>query len=565
MVHARQTVITNVMKAPQQMRVPMYQRRYAWKRPEWDALWDDIARLADDLKHNPHERHFMGSVVLTPVPGKASSAMLVIDGQQRLITLSLLLAAIRDSDADLSRGTRRRIGSCLQRPAKRGRPAQRLRLVPTQLDTDAFARIMLGQEPEAGHHITRGYHHFARRLRDLSEDIDESVGGLTVDELTQAALDGLDCVQVTATPKDNVHRIFESLNNRGMELTQADLIRNYVFMQLNSEADDFHTFTWMPLEQRFSADELTQLFWLDLVRDRPTITQRQTYVEQQKRMHGMTAAEIRKHISRISKLGEHWELILHPEKESSIKVRRRLERLREWKTTTAQPILMYLLERRAQGKADVHETARAMHYLESYFVRRVVMGRATMNMNRVLLAAPRAISRSRLPVDQALRHYLSESGKHWASDDELRREVATKAFYNHGKSYQKTLILKWIEESLSDMEYDLSEDLTIEHVMPQSLNPAWRAELKLGARPGEDINMLHGQLVHTLGNLTLTMRNSELSNKSFDDKKRTLKKHGSGLKLTGEITKKAHWGPVEIRARSRLMVDRIIKTWPGPQ
>lgn len=125
LVHARQTVITNVMKAPQQMRVPMYQRRYAWKRSEWDALWEDIARLADDLKRNPHERHFMGSVVLTPVLGKASSALLVIDGQQRLITLSLLLAAIRDSDADLSRGTRRRIGSCLQRPVKRGRPAQR--------------------------------------------------------------------------------------------------------------------------------------------------------------------------------------------------------------------------------------------------------------------------------------------------------------------------------------------------------------------------------------------------------------------------------------------------------
>lgn len=225
---------------------------------------------------------------------------------------------------------------------------------------------------------------------------------------------------------------------------------------------------------------------------------------------------------------------------------------------------MYLLERRNKGSADTSEIARAMRYLESYFVRRVVMGRATMNMNRVLLAAAPALKQAKEPVDIALRRYLSESGKHWATDQELRIEVAGKAFYNHGRGHQKTLILKWIEESLSDNEVELSDELTVEHVMPQKLTTDWKDELRHGARPGENLDYLHARLVHTLGNLTLTRRNSAMSNKSFQEKKAILAKHGSGLQMTREITRKHGWRPADVEARSMLMVQRIIKNWRGP-
>lgn len=566
MVSAKQTRFTAVLSGKYQLRVPLYQRRYAWKRDAWTALWDDVLHLALDQETDPGARHFLGSVVLAPTPNGAAHARLVIDGQQRLLTTSLLLCALRDSEPRLPAALRTRVERCLLVPGGRGGPLKRLKLLPTQFDQNAFSRVVHRQELEPGHEASKAYQFFQKRLVSMQQGQDENVEGVTTAEVVRAVLDGLECVSVVADASDNVHRIFESLNNRGQPLTQADLIRNYVFMRLSSNAEDFHEYTWKPLEERFSADELTQLFWLDLVRDRPTITQRQTYVEQQKKLHKVSTAGLKKAIDEVVQAGTLWDRILRPEGEPSKPVRNRLERLKEWKTTTVWPVLMFLLEQRDRGAATSAEVARAMRYLESYFVRRVVIGRATDNMNRVLLAAPQSMRESDDPVDLALRRYLSGENKHWATDEELRREVGTKAFYNHGKAFQKTLILSWLELELAGGEYVLADDFTVEHVMPQTPTAAWRAEVKSGAAPGENVDLLYSGLVNTLGNLTLARsgRNSQMGNKSFADKKAVLAKHGSGLQMTKEITKKHHWRPDDIRKRSAVMVERIIKTWPGP-
>lgn len=566
MVAANQTRIAAVLAGKYQLRVPLYQRRYAWKRDEWAALWDDVLHLVLDRQEDPVERHFLGSVVLAPTPDGSANARLVIDGQQRLLTTSLLLCALRDGDVRLPAALRSRVDRCLLVTSGKGGPMRRLKLLPTQFDQNAFSRIVHGQELELGHEASKAYQFFVKRLALMQQGEDENPDGVTRVDVVRAVLDGLECVTVVADDSDNVHRIFESLNNRGQPLTQADLIRNYVFMRLSSRAEDFHEYTWKPLEERFSADELTQLFWLDLVRDRPTITQRQTYVEQQKKLHRVNAAGLKQAIDDVVQAGSLWDRILRPEHESSKLVRNRLERLREWKTTTVWPVLMFLLEERQHGNATSAQIAKAMQYLESYFVRRVVIGRATDNMNRVLLAAPQSIRGRDEPVDVALRRYLSEPGKHWATDEELRQEVGAKAFYNHGKAFQKTLILTWLELELAGGEYVLADDFTVEHVMPQTPTPAWRAEVKSGAAPGENAELLYAGLVNTLGNLTLarSSRNSQMGNKSFSEKKAILAKYGSGLQMTKEITKKHRWRPEDIRKRSAVMVERIIKTWPGP-
>jgi hypothetical protein len=202
----------------------------------------------------------------------------------------------------------------------------------------------------------------------------------------------------------------------------------------------------------------------------------------------------------------------------------------------------------------------------------MVIGRATDNMNRVLLDGRNAIEKElRRKVntprpDQALREYLSGDGKHWASNEELRVAVSQRPFYNFGKAHQKALVLTWIEESLSGGETAPAKGLSVEHVMPQTLNAAWKAELRPGLKPGENVHTIHDHLRHTLGNLTLATpaSNSAMSNAAFAAKKEQLKKRGTGLKLTAEITKKHYWRPADIRARSDLMVDRIIRIWPGP-
>ena len=368
----------------------------------------------------------------------------------------------------------------------------------------------------------------------------------------------------TANPDDNAHRIFQSLNNTGMPLTQADLIRNYVFMRLDDRQDDFYEFTWKQLEGRFSPEEFTQLFWLDLILDGYNVTQRQTYVHQQRAMEAMSRREIIDKITSLNSRADVWNVVLHPENETSARIRRRLQRIKEWGTTTAAPTLMYLLERRRSGTATVAQVARAMLYLESYFVRRVVVGRATMNMNRVLMDAPMRLREDDRPVDVALRAHLSGAGKHWAPDQELLALATSKPFYNHGRAHQKRLVLRWIEEAMHSHEDILDPDLTVEHVMPQTLTPEWRAEIRREMASGQSVVKLHDALVHTIGNLTLTGRNSSLSNNSFTDKKRMLRKYGTGIQMTHEVTSKRHWGPDEIRTRSHRMVKMIVANWPGP-
>jgi hypothetical protein len=237
-----------------------------------------------------------------------------------------------------------------------------------------------------------------------------------------------------------------------------------------------------------------------------------------------------------------------------------------------QPVLMYLLEVRRGGRASDAELVKSLRYLESYFVRRMVIGRATDNMNRVLLNAPENIEKAlrrkaaTLTVDAALREYLSGEGKHWASNDELRLAVLQRPFYRFGKAHQKALLLGWIEEALAGDEVQPKPGLTVEHVMPQNLTAAWTQEIKAGLKPGERAIVVHESLVHTLGNLTLATpaANSGMSNNSFAAKKQHLKARGTGLQLTAEITKKHHWRPADIQARSDLMGARIIKSWPGP-
>lgn len=575
MVMARQTLISKELLSEDQLRVPLYQRQYQWKKSQWDELWADILRLARDREVSPKETHFLGSIVLA-TPPDGGDDLLIVDGQQRLITIGILLSALRDGETAMPQQVRDRIDRCLfiRQSGRASQLEAELKVVPTQSDEDAYARILFGEEHTEEHLITKAYGYFCRRISELrkqdvevgndeAEESEDSFGIKAVD-IARATLHGLECVAITTESDDNAHRIFESLNNKGTSLTQADLIRNYVFMRLNEPTPKFYKFSWQPLERRFDPDRFTDLFWLDLILSGRSATQRQTYVEQQKSMNKMTPAEIKLNIKRINTRADVWELILHPEKEKSARIRRRLHRIQDWGTSTAAPTLMYLLEQRQKGTASWGEVERAMIFLESYFVRRVAIGRATMNMNRVLMAAPTQLAKDRRPVDVALQAHLSGEGKHWATDDELRDLATSTRFYNHGRGHQKTLILRWIEEGLRDHEDELDHELTVEHVMPQILTDAWKSELRCGLLPKQTIGATHENLVHTLGNLTLTKRNSELSNRSFNAKKAVLKERGSGLKLTSEIISKNQWGPDEIRKRSKLMVERIIINWPGP-
>jgi alkylated DNA nucleotide flippase Atl1 len=562
MVAARETTLQELLEGSKQYQVPLYQRTYSWKKDQLLRLWEDILQLAEDRGTSPALTHFIGSLVLAPSPANGPAGVmefLVVDGQQRLTTLSLLLCAIRDHRARTEDPTHRdRINE--QYLINRWKPEQhRLKLLPTQADRASYLAC-LDATPQAGGADPVGVaYRFFRTQLEASDDPDDPAD---IERIEDAVISGLALVSVTAQKGDNAHRIFESLNNTGLRLTQGDLLRNYLFMRLPTRGEAVYQALWLPLQDMLASSELEQLFWLDLVQRDPRVKQTDTYTAQQARLDRFTSeAEIEAEIKRFARIGGLLKTLLNPAREPDPQVRLRLERLGAWGTTTVYPLLLHLLDRRDQGDASSDEIARAMLYIESFFVRRLVIGRATANINRILLSVVTEMDRAK-PADEGVRRYLSTGRKYYAGDAEIRAAASGIPFYLNGRPGQRALVLRWLDESYGSKEPVQYDSLTIEHVLPQTPTPVWRRALSDDLTGDETFAELHGSLVHTLGNLTLTGYNSTMSNSPFTKKREQLNK--SGLAMNQEIALQPKWGRTEIHDRANQLAKRIAAIWPGP-
>lgn len=563
MVRAENGTLAGVLEGKKQYQIPLYQRVYSWGKKQLDQLWSDVVELERTLVDDPKASHFIGSLVLASSPDFGAigvNKFLVVDGQQRLTTLTLLLAALRDhlietGDTDRASGLD---AQYLINVFDSGKP---LKVLPTQTDRPAYMAV-LNRAPQAGGEDAVGdaYRFFRSKIAAAGDPDDPN----DLEMLEAAVVRGLALVVVTAEPSDNAHRIFESLNNTGLRLTQSDLLKNYLFMRLGDRADLVYENVWLPLEKKLDSENLELLFWLDLAQRDERAKQSDTYVGQQRRLEKLkTVDQIEAEVVRIAKLGDVLATILKPAGEKHAEIHRRLTRIKSWGSTTAYPVVMQILARRAAGTAADDEVVRALTYLESYFVRRIVIGRATANLNRTLLQAVGAISEAD-HIDVALREYLSRGRKHFATDLQVREAAGTVAFYWQGRGTQKKLILQWLEEAYRPKEIvDLDpRHLTIEHVLPQTMTDSVRTMFAEGLSADADIDYEHERVVHTLGNLTLSGYNSELSNKPFEEKREMLAR--SGVSMNQAIAARATWGLDEINARSAELAEKIIELWPGP-
>ena len=562
MVAARETTLQELLEGSKQYQVPLFQRTYSWKRPQLERLWEDILKLAEDRIHEPTATHFIGSLVLAPSPSNGPAGVqefLVVDGQQRLTTLSILLCAIRDHRADHEDEVHReRIDQ--QYLLNRWKPVQqRLKLVPTQADRASYLAC-LDHTAQAGGSdpVGSAYRYFTAELLGADDPDDPT----DIERVEDAVISGLALVSVTAQHGDNAHRIFESLNNTGLRLTQGDLLRNYLFMRLPTRADSVYPSLWLPLQELLSSSELELLFWLDLVQRDARIKQTDTYAGQQARLDRLTTeGQIEAELKRFSRLGVLLKNLLDPSREQDAAVRFRLQRLQAWGTTTVYPLLLHLLDRRDMGQVTSEQIASAMLYVESFFVRRLLIGRGTANLNRILLSVVTEMN-ANVPIDEAVRAYLSTGRKHYATDADLRAAIQTIPFYFNGRSNQRALILRWLEQSFGNKEPVDPSTLTIEHVLPQTPTMAWRESLTEDLEPGETFDLVHESLLHTLGNLTLTGYNSELSNDPFEVKR--IRLANSGLSMNQEIAAQERWGRPQIHARAAVLADKVAQIWPGP-
>ncbi|MFF9592789.1 DUF262 domain-containing protein [Streptomyces sp. NPDC014646] len=557
----------------QQFQIPLYQRTYSWTEKQLAQLWGDILDQSELVGTDAAaSTHFLGSVVLAPSPQNEATfpRWLVVDGQQRLTTLSLALAAIRDHIADTQPDEAERIDEeYLINKRKKGR--DHFRLLPTQADRPQYSAHVHGVQSEQapGDRIAGAYRFFRRKLVELME-ADDPVAPQEMLRIEQAITSRLTLVTVTAERGDNVHRIFESLNNTGLKLSQADLLRNYLFMRLPTRGEQVYESHWLPLQSSLSNDELEQLMWLQLVLDGDDRVRRQDlYTAQQQRFErgvasgAPTEADIEAYIKELHRRSAHFRKIIRPEEETDPLRRGHLKRLQDWQAVVTYPALMVVLDQHDRGDADTAEATRAMSYIESFLVRRTICRVPTNNLNRIFQSVPAQLPQAEGVAD-GLHQLLSAENRFWPDDEELREKIRTAPFYQYGRPNQRRLVLQRMEESYDHPEpvdFALAR-LTIEHVMPQSPGDEWLRMLDDDATEGESAEDLHTRLQHTLGNLTLTGVNSELSNHPFERKQGLL--DSSHLEMNRRIAATERWGAKEILARADDLADRAIRMWPAP-
>lgn len=569
MVKAQEVTLQKVLEGSYQFQVPLYQRPYQWSREQWDILWGDVIRLAEERQeaHGAAATHFIGSLVLAPAPGAVAGGLtrfMVVDGQQRLTTLTVLLAAIRDHIIN-------------NHPEGSGRQAGRLehtflvnqyedgssyyKLLPTQQDRDDYIALM--DRVKITHPSSRvvdAYKHFSALLQRAADDEETPSVGAVEDAVSH----GLSLVSISTEPEDNVYRIFESLNNTGLKLTQGDLIRNHLFMRLPNRSQEVYDRHWRSLQRTLENDQIEWMFWIDLVRLDPVTRFRDTYTNQKSRLEALrTEGEVEAEVARLAHLGSLYRLMWHPEEEGHPAVRHQLRRLLDWGATVTDPPVLQLLVMRDAGRASSDEIAQAMLLIESYLVRRILAGRASQGVNRQLavLASELYEDKSPEPVDAGVHAYLTRQVRQYVSDQALREAVRTSAFYYSGRANQRKQVLLWLEDLFNSHEHINPNDLTIEHVMPQTLSPQWIDHLSADY-DDESISELHSSLVHTLGNLTLTGYNSGQSNRAFNEKRDYLR--STSLRMSQEIGQHHKWTFAEIQARTDRLIEMAIQQWPGP-
>ncbi|MDA2807786.1 DUF262 domain-containing protein [Nocardiopsis suaedae] len=571
---AYETAFQKMVEGTKQFQIPLYQRPYSWGKDELSRLWEDLLEQIENDRAAPAgsaTTHFLGSVVMAPGASAASdmTRWLVIDGQQRLTSLTLALAAVRDRLRDLGDGGDEESDAhqnadrihdtyLVNRYKKRD---DKFRLLPTQVDRAVFKAVVDGRPKNGDTDGVEGAHHFfLQKMATYSED--------ELLEVEAAVGRRLSLVEIQADSGDNVFRIFESLNDTGKGLSQSDLLRNYVFMLLPETGEEVYDEVWSPMQDELGPEHLETLAWLDLVlRGDERAKQSEVYYGQQKRLKEVAErggeAAVRTELEQLWRLGQLLLRVVEPAHEDDPELRAALARLVAWGNTIYRALALRLLQLRDQDHASTEEVVRALSYVESYLVRRLFAGIQSQGLNRIMMSSPAAVQTG-VPVDESVHRYLSLPRHRWPSDRALRSAIATRNFYWTGRAPQRTFVLRRLEESYcGDEPVDFRKaKLSIEHVMPQSLTPHWGEVLAGQADDDETPAELHARLLHTLGNLTLTSQNSRLSNHLFERKQQILDR--SALEMNREIADADSWGRPEIERRSERLADRAIALWPAP-
>jgi len=549
--------LQTILEGSKQYQIPLYQRPYGWKAKNWQQLWDDIVELTDQRQRFPDATHFTGTLVLEAETVSTSvTKFLVVDGQQRLTTLSILLSAIANKwKSENDEGAHKRVYEQFLVYPHATKSDERFKLRPANFDEPSFRSIVEGEPAKSNKSKTEdAYYFFTKALSKVIEKFPLS-------DIEATVLRGLKFVTITAKSEDNVYRIFESINNTGVALTQADLIRNLVFMRLGKDSAQVYDHLWLPIQEGLESEDIESIFWFDALWRDPSVRRYDTYEKQKSLISGLNSDEIVYYLREILDIAKSLRQFRRPESVSDAMVFGPLSRIAELKVAGAQVLvirILFLWNRNVIATSE--EAAEALRIVESYLVRRAIASIPVNDIGNICAICAHDLADD-APAE--LHKRLSTGRRKFLTDERIRNEFLTNPMYRRGRSSHLKLLLEWLIREADGKETIDYSPMTIEHVIPQSLTGDARREFEALLEPGDDVDQVHEALAHTIGNLTLTVYNSELSNKPFSVK-RIEHLATTGVGENRNISESQVWGPVQIQNRSKSLSEKAISMWVGP-
>ena len=543
--------------------IPVYQRKYSWKIDNCRQLYDDLKKVISDQRKS----HFFGSIVSSVVPNGSKVEYHIIDGQQRLTTVTLLLLAMKNliakgalpaEDTSLAEQINDRF--LFSKWAAKG---DKIKLRPVKSDREALEKLFAGDEDDydKASNLTINYQFFCDIL--LKQEV-------SVEQLFEA-LNKLQIISITLEAGDNAQLIFESLNSTGLALSEGDKIRNYILMGLTPE--DQYTYYdkyWAKIE-RCTEDDVS-----NFVRDYLSIKQQMTptisnvyqafkkYVAQAQ----ISTEPLLEDLLRYARLYE--KLLKADSGLKDVGVDACLYRMKRLEITVTRPFFMEVLRLNKDGKISNSDVREILVLTESYLFRRNICDVPTNALNKIFLTLNKEVIR----YDNSTENYVEklkyallnkkESGR-FPNDEEFVIALSNKQVYNMRGKYRAYLFERYENDGTLETkdvyEHLDNHDYSIEHIMPQTLTPYWIDAL------GDHATEIHAKWKDRLANLTLTAYNANLSNKTFEEKRDILTKggyQGSGLRMNQAIATKTSWGLPELEERDREMTERAKEIWPYP-
>ncbi len=542
--------------------IPVYQRKYDWKQENCAQLYEDLKKIIQDKRDN----HFFGSIVSSVIPNGNKVEYHIIDGQQRLTTVTLLLLAISNiiGQGKISSKQEKLNEQIKQRflISPWASDGDKIKLKPVENDRNSLSKLFCEEEDyDQASNLTLNYRFFYEQL--LKEEV-------TIDDLYNA-IGKLEIISITLEPGDNAQLIFESLNSTGLALTEGDKIRNYILMgQPAKEQSRFYNTYWLTIEKCTKND--VSGFVRDYLSIKQLVTPNISNVYRAfKEYAANTHESIESLLEDLRKYARFYEKLLNCQSGlKSQKLDDCLYRMMRLEITVTRPFLMEVFRLNQEGRISTDDVLQTFEITENYLFRRNICEVPTNALNKIFVNLNREILR----YDNTANNYVpkliyalvtkKESGR-FPDDKEFTETLAEKQIYLMRGKYKAYLFERFENYGTietKDVYTHLDNNVyTIEHIMPQHLTPAWAAAL------GPNAVEIHHIWLHRLANLTLSGYNPSLSDKTFKEK-RDAEESGykaSGLRMSQKIASKESWGLLELEERNKNMLDLAIKIWAYPK